>query len=405
MKRVPHLNVSLGQCLSPDRCCRVRRIYKSMNNVVGWKQMPEMAEYPRLVISTGWVRIPSQTSPQRHEQEMRKREGQFSDGGEVRGCGRVDSNRRGEVKEVGGSCQHLSLARKITFNKTCHNLIYKNKKMMCYSWSSGSLITNEIILYLNLEPPLTGLVGGDVNGDVLCWVRALVANAVDSLDLEAVEGVRQQVADQHPAFGQAQLSWDEVHIVLTVGAGSSVGTALFAHDVVHDVATAARLPGGVPLKDHWGLVDDRDHVPRAGGDACRERERDDSSLAAGKSRHCHAPDCHNKSEAGLQICLQLGSIKSLRSPVINPSAIFEEKLSFPPLFFQHNWNANLFHSHPERSHSETFVSIKHWLFSKMQCSVEYSYPNGSGDSRSRSLPRSPPSKCSLKDVIQSEIKE
>lgn len=71
--------------------------------------MPEMAESPRLVISTGWVRVPSQTGPQRHEQEMRKRGGQFSDGSEVKGCGRVPTNRRGEVREVGGSCQHLRL--------------------------------------------------------------------------------------------------------------------------------------------------------------------------------------------------------------------------------------------------------------------------------------------------------
>lgn len=53
--------------------------------------MPEMGESPRLVISTGWVRVPSQSSPQRHEQEMRKRSGQFSGGGEVRSC--VHTNR------------------------------------------------------------------------------------------------------------------------------------------------------------------------------------------------------------------------------------------------------------------------------------------------------------------------
>lgn len=102
---------------------------------------------------------------------------------------------------------------------------------------------------------------------MLRWIRALVADAVDSLDLKAVEGMRQQVADEHPGFGQAQLSRDEVHIVIAVGAGPSVGAALLAHDVVHDVAAAAGLPGRVPLEDHRGLVDDGDHVPRAGGDA------------------------------------------------------------------------------------------------------------------------------------------
>lgn len=32
------------------------------------------------------------------------------------------------------------------------------------------------------------------------------------------------------------------------------------------------------------------------------------------------------------------------------------------------------------------MSIKHWLFSKTQCSVEYSYPSGSGDSRFQFAP-------------------
>lgn len=109
---------------------------------------------------------------------------------------------------------------------------------------------SEMILDPNPQAPLTGLVGGDVDGDVLRRVRALVADAVDSLDLKAVEGVSQQVADQHPAFGQAQLSRDEVHVVIAVGAGPSVGAALLAHNVVHDVAAAARLPGGVPFEDH-----------------------------------------------------------------------------------------------------------------------------------------------------------
>lgn len=142
-----------------------------------------------------------------------------------------------------------------------------------------------LILDLNLTPPLTSLVGGDVDRDMLGRIWALVADAVDSLDLKAVEGMRQQVADEHPSFGQAQLSRDEVHILVTVGAAPSVGTALLAHDVVHDVAAAARLPWGVPLEDHWGLVDDGNHVPRAGGDACRQKGRCDSPHAAGKNRH------------------------------------------------------------------------------------------------------------------------
>lgn len=104
---------------------------------------------------------------------------------------------------------------------------------------------------------------------------------------------------------------------------------------------------------------------------------------------------------------QFGSIKSLYRRLINICVVTEEQLIMFCSFchLRHNWNVNLFHSHPERSYSETFVSIKHWLFSKTQCSMEYSYPSGSGDSRSHSLPHSLQLERSLKDVIQTEIKK
>lgn len=145
------------------------------------------------------------------------------------------------------------------------------------------IFAHELTLIFDQNPrsPLTSLVGGDVNRDMLRRIRALVADAVDSLDLKAVEGMCQQVADEHPSFGQAQLSRDEVHIVIAVGAGPSVSAALLADDVVHDVTAAAGLPGRVPLEDHRGLVDDGDHVPRAGGDACGQKGRRDSPRAAG----------------------------------------------------------------------------------------------------------------------------
>lgn len=84
---------------------------------------------------------------------------------------------------------------------------------------------------------------------MLSGVGALVADAVDSLYLKAVERVGQQVADEHPGFCQAQLPWDEVHVVVAVGAGAAVGAALLAHDVVDHVVAAACLPGGMPLQD------------------------------------------------------------------------------------------------------------------------------------------------------------
>ena len=97
-------------------------------------------------------------------------------------------------------------------------------------------------------------------------VRALIADAVDGLYLEAVDGVSPQVADEHPGLRQAQLARDEVHIVVAVGAGAPVGPALLAHYVVDDIIAPARLPGRVPLQDHRGFVHNGDHIPRAGWD-------------------------------------------------------------------------------------------------------------------------------------------
>lgn len=66
------------------------------------------------------------------------------------------------------------------------------------------------------QKALTGLVGGDVYGDVLGGVWTLVADTVDSLYLKAVERVGQQVADEHPGFRQAQLAGDKVHVFVAV---------------------------------------------------------------------------------------------------------------------------------------------------------------------------------------------
>lgn len=100
-------------------------------------------------------------------------------------------------------------------------------------------------------------------------VRALIADSIHSLYLKAVEGVSQQVADEHPGVSQTQLSRDEVHIVVAVGARAPVGPALLAHYVVDDVFTAARLPGRMPLQDYRGFVHNGDHIPWAWWDTCR----------------------------------------------------------------------------------------------------------------------------------------
>ena len=92
-------------------------------------------------------------------------------------------------------------------------------------------------------------------------------------------------------------------------------------------------------------------------------------------------------------------------PVINVSVVVQERVWHFFLHPQQNLNANLFHSSPQRSHSETSVSIKHWLFSKTQCCLVSSYPSGSGDSRSYSLPHSPQLEQKLKGNLHREMKK
>lgn len=100
-------------------------------------------------------------------------------------------------------------------------------------------------------------------------VRAPIAHSIDSLYFKAVESVRPEVADEHPGVSQTQLPRDEVHVVVAVGAGATVGPALFANDVVDDVFAAARLPGRMPLQDHRRFVHYGDDIPRAGRDTWR----------------------------------------------------------------------------------------------------------------------------------------
>lgn len=115
---------------------------------------------------------------------------------------------------------------------------------------------------------LTGLVGGDVDGDVLLREGALAGYAIDRLDLEGVGGVSPEVADEDAGVSEAQLARDKVHVVVAAGAGAPVRAAFLAHDVVGDIVPAARLPRRVPLQDDGRLIDNGDDVAGPGWDTC-----------------------------------------------------------------------------------------------------------------------------------------
>lgn len=101
-------------------------------------------------------------------------------------------------------------------------------------------------------------------------IGALIADAVDGLDLEGVERVGQQVADEDAGLGQARLPRREFHVVVAVRAVRlPVCAALLANDVVDHVIAAARLTRWVPLKDDRSLVDDGDDVAWRRGHTCR----------------------------------------------------------------------------------------------------------------------------------------
>lgn len=65
MKRVPHLNFSLGQYLSLDRCFNVQ-VKDLQEHEKRCSKKDQQRQYPRPVISIGWVQVPSQ----RHSWKM-----------------------------------------------------------------------------------------------------------------------------------------------------------------------------------------------------------------------------------------------------------------------------------------------------------------------------------------------
>lgn len=117
----------------------------------------------------------------------------------------------------------------------------------------------------------TSLIGGDVDRRELRRVGALVRNAVDRLDLEAVLRVGLQVAHGDAALGQPEVTRRDVHVVVAARAQAPLGQALLADDVVEDVVAAAQVARVAPLQDQRGLVHAGDDVARRGGHGC-ERE-------------------------------------------------------------------------------------------------------------------------------------
>lgn len=110
---------------------------------------------------------------------------------------------------------------------------------------------------------LTGLVRGDVDGDMLWGEGALAGDSIDGLDVEGVRGVSPQAADGDTALGQAQLPGHKLHIVITAGAAPTVCPALSADDVVGHIIPPACLPWWVPLQNDGCLIDDGNDVSGA----------------------------------------------------------------------------------------------------------------------------------------------
>jgi len=79
-------------------------------------------------------------------------------------------------------------------------------------------------------------------------VRALVGDAIHSLDLEGVLGVGHQVADVDATLGEAELARHELHVVVAAGAQAPLHAALLADDVVEQVIPPTRVLRLAPLQ-------------------------------------------------------------------------------------------------------------------------------------------------------------
>lgn len=122
------------------------------------------------------------------------------------------------------------------------------------------------------EAAPTGLICGDVHGGELGRIGALVGNAVDRLDLEAVLRVGLQVPDRHAPLGQSQVARRDVHVVVAARTHSPVGKALLTDDVVEDIVAATQVTRLAPLQHERGFVDAGDDAAWGRWNGCKRKD-------------------------------------------------------------------------------------------------------------------------------------
>lgn len=64
----------------------------------------------------------------------------------------------------------------------------------------------------------------------------------------------QEVADVDAGVGQAQLSWDELHVVPTAGAAAPSAATALTYDVVDYILSATDLLWRAPFQPQRGLI-------------------------------------------------------------------------------------------------------------------------------------------------------
>lgn len=120
--------------------------------------------------------------------------------------------------------------------------------------------------------PLTSLISGNVDWGILRGVGALIWHPVDSLHLERVLRVGQQVTNVDPGFCQAQLTGQKLNVVPAAGAASPASTTALADDVEDYILTAPWVPRRHPLQHHRGFVHAGDDILWSWRDSWKTRQ-------------------------------------------------------------------------------------------------------------------------------------